>query len=689
MRKVVMLVSFWVGRGQRSGPVRLVGGDPRALVAGVVLLFLLSLQAPILGQSLDFAFPLGGTGDDGGSDMVLDSSGNIYVSGGFSGTVDFDPGPGVFELTGGGGFLAKYDNSGAFQWVIPAVGGRIALDGGGNIYLTGGFSGTVDFDPGPGVFELTSGGSLDIFVAKLDNSGTFQWAHSMGGTAGWESGLDVAVDSSTNSCVVTGGEPILVAKYDSAGSLEWEFWVALAGGGSWGTGVAVDGVGSVYLTGNGNGDFDPGPGVFEFTSYPGGSLAKYSSSGAFEWAFRTGGQSDVDSRVALDGSDNVYVTSSFDGTQDFDPGPGVFELTTDVGLDMFLAKYDSSGGFHWAVSASGPGNEYFVHLAVDDSGNSYVGGLFDGETADFSGTMFTNQGMGHDAFLASYDSSGKLQWALSVGGPESDGTGGVAADSMGNAYVTGTFGATVDFDPGPGVFNLTSAGGSDIFVAKYNPPPTCEAGASYVAECAGATTTVDLDGSASFDPGGEPLEYSWTTDCPGGSFDDSTSATPTLSVDSSSGALVECTVSLTVTDVVGNAVTCSADVTVEDTTPPEITCQDPLILSLFIEETPIHGRQAWKTVRIPTDEKSGYSKQTVWIDLQYLSPVRIEYFDRKGDLQKTADFVGYQRYGTYWRPTEISIVNHQTKKSSRLIWKERKLQVELDESEFDQDELDS
>lgn len=105
-----------------------------------------------------------------------------------------------------------------------------------------------------------------------------------------------------------------------------------------------------------------------------------------------------------------------------------------------------------------------------------------------------------------------------------------------------------------------------------NQPPTCDANGPYSAECAGATTSVLLDGAGSSDPDNDPLTYSWTTDCPGGTFSDPTSSTPTLTLDTSGVCNLTCNVALTVSDGNGGISSCSSTVTILDTTPPAITC---------------------------------------------------------------------------------------------------------------------
>src|SRR5260221_867783 len=136
-------------------------------------------------------------GNVGGSSISVDASGHVYATGYFSLTVDFDPGPGSFNLTAPGAmqafdiFVSKSDSLGNFLWAKgfggqgPDVGNAIALDASANIYSTGEFRDTVDFDPGPGTLDLISvpNDLTNMFILKLDSSGNFLWAKSFGGAA--------------------------------------------------------------------------------------------------------------------------------------------------------------------------------------------------------------------------------------------------------------------------------------------------------------------------------------------------------------------------------------------------------------------------------------------------------------------------------------------------------------------------
>ncbi|MBT6372369.1 MAG: hypothetical protein HOJ86_06840, partial [Acidimicrobiaceae bacterium] len=152
----------------------------------------------------------GGTNADYGYSVAVDSSGNVYTTGYFNGTVDFDPGAGTANLTSNGYkdvFVSKLDSSGNYVWAKNFggtgndMGYSVAVDSSGNVYTTGYFTGTVDFDPGAGTTNLVPNGSSDAFVSKLDSSGDLVWAKNLDvqivGFGQFDrTALSIAVDSS-------------------------------------------------------------------------------------------------------------------------------------------------------------------------------------------------------------------------------------------------------------------------------------------------------------------------------------------------------------------------------------------------------------------------------------------------------------------------------------------------------------
>jgi len=142
---------------------------------------------------LEWAKQMGSSDSNYSTAITVDNMGNVYTTGTFQGTIDFDPGPGVFNLTsidvynGGDIFIQKLDASGNFIWAKKMGGvawdksNSIAVDNFGNVYTTGAFIATVDFDPGPGTLNLVSVSFDDIFIQKLDASGNLLWVKQMGG----------------------------------------------------------------------------------------------------------------------------------------------------------------------------------------------------------------------------------------------------------------------------------------------------------------------------------------------------------------------------------------------------------------------------------------------------------------------------------------------------------------------------
>jgi hypothetical protein len=444
-----------------------------------------------------FAAGMGGTGNDSSGNIGVDASGNVYSAGHFVGMADFDPGPGTTILTGFGTFVQKLDGDGNFLWAKGTVGAgadAIAVDASGNVYVTGGFSGTVDFDPGAGTTNLTPAGGQDIFVQKLDSDGIFLWAVAMGGSE-TDAGRDITVDASGN--VYTTGKfegtadfdpgagtanlsafgsslsDVFVSKLDSSGVFVWAGGMGGSGSDE-GLDIAVDASGNVHTTGRmgGTGDFDPGAGTVNLIGNI--FVSKLNSSGSFLWAKAIDATSSgTGQNVALDNSGNVYTVGDFSATADFDPGAGMVNIDS-VGLtDVFIQKLDSTGNFLWAKTFGGKGSDIAYGIALDGSNNVYTTGDFN-LTVDFDpgvGTVnLTSNGL-RDIFIQKLDSSGNFVWAKVMGGTTNDIGYGIAVDASSNVFTTGDFGNTVDFDPGAGTTNLTSVGSADIYVHKLIEEP--------------------------------------------------------------------------------------------------------------------------------------------------------------------------------------------------------------------------
>jgi len=417
--------------------------------------------------------------------VAVDAFGNVYTTGTFSGTVDFDPGAGTSNLTSVGlddDFVLKLDSSGNYVWAKRFGNSEndksysVAVDTSGNVYTTGRFSGTLDFDPGVGTSNLTSAAYDDIFVSKLDSSGNYVWAKKFG-SSGDDWGASVAVDASGNVYATGFWNSIdaLVLKLGSAGNLVWTKTFAGAGE-QRGASIAVDVSGNVYTTGffENTVDFDPGVGTSNFTApylQADAFVSKLDSSGNYVWAkIFSGTDTKRSESVAIDASGNVYTAGYLYGTVDFDPGAGTSNLTSAGSGDVFVSKLDSSGNYVWAKKFGSSAIDSGASVAVDASGNVYTAGLFSG-TVDFdpgAGTQNLISAGLFDVFVSKLNTAGNYVWAKKLGGTSYDWGVSVAVDTSDNVYTAGLFSGTVDFDPGAGTSNLTSVTSTGFFVLQLD-----------------------------------------------------------------------------------------------------------------------------------------------------------------------------------------------------------------------------
>lgn len=476
----------------------------------VSLLFLLCIGF-VFSATAQWVKGFGGTRAEYGQAIAVDANGNVFVTGNFAGTADFDPGPGVFNLQSNCPcdvsnppksdiFLAKYNRDGNLVWAIGIgsgeadLGQAVSVDNAGNVYITGSFWNTADFDPGPGVHNLTSAGNYDIFLAKYDTDGNFLWANSYGSILA-DAGYGLKLDGAGNAFLVgsffgtvdfdpgpgvasynsNGNSDVFFAKYNASGGLIWAKDIEGTGEQN-GRSIDVDQSGNIYVTGTffGTSDFDPGPGTTTFTGA--GSkdpfFAKYTPDGDFLWAKTIGSFGDEEAiKIAADASGNLYASGYFVGTVDFDPGPGTTSLTSPSGLfDGFLLKLNTAGDFQWVIRVGNNQDDNTLSVAVDRTGNPYICGYFQG-TVDFDpGPATYNLTTPiSSAYFAKYNAAGNLVFAQKEGNPSDEAAYGIAVDATGNIYVTGYFTGSSTFETGTGSVSLTSAGNADVFLLKFQP----------------------------------------------------------------------------------------------------------------------------------------------------------------------------------------------------------------------------
>ena len=468
-----------------------------AFAVGLGLTASLMAQVPSYSSHKTF----GGTGNDAANKVLVDSNGNQVIFGSFTGTVDFDPNSGVYNLTSNGSddmFILKLDNLGNFLWA-KSIGGsgsdniyNAVINNQGDIIFAGIYQNTVDLDPGAGTFNLTAAGAQDFIVEKLDNNGNFIFCKVVSGpfsdivtnlkldsfgniySVGWFTGSSTDFDPGPNVFPLSAsGSDAFIWKLDPNGNLLWVKKIGGSGNDS-AIGLDIDQQGNVLVSGDfiSTTDFDPSSGVFNIT--PIGSndafVVKLDSNGGFIWAIRAGGSlSESASRIACDLNGSVYIGGNFNGTADFDPGNGTYNITSQGQNDIFLIKVDSGGNFQWAKSIGGSGQEGITDITLETGGHFYVSGIFQ-NTVDLdpglSVSSYTSAGL-DDSFYSLFDQNGNQVWVSTLGSSGNDAISNTLS-YQGSIYLAGAFNNTADFDPNSGIQNSTSNGLQDAFVLKLN-----------------------------------------------------------------------------------------------------------------------------------------------------------------------------------------------------------------------------
>lgn len=386
----------------------------RATVAAALLVVCTVVSSQAQEATWQWAKSAGSIGKDAFTATSRDAAGaNIFAAGRFTNTMLL--GAGILTSAGGTDVvLARYHPTGAVIWAIRFGGvgndapSAVTVDPQGNVYVVGAFENKMGF----GADTLTSVGGSDIFILKFTAGGDYLWSRRAGGP-----GNDVA------------------------------------------NAVALDPSGNVYVGG-----------VFRdsvrFASLPwlysaGGTdmcIAQYTPDGTAQWSLRAGGTgTDVLTAMAIN-TGGVYTTGSFTDTLTI----GADVLASAGSSDIFIGKYNTSGTPQWARRAGGVGIDAAYALALDISGDVLIGGTT-GDSAAF-GSVLTGRFGGQDGVIARYTSAGNAQWARVMGGVGDDNVMGIAVDSAGATYVAGYFSQTASIAGR----TLASAGGADVFAAKYS-----------------------------------------------------------------------------------------------------------------------------------------------------------------------------------------------------------------------------
>jgi PKD repeat protein len=370
-------------------------------------------------------------------DMRVNNVGEIFFTGKLKGNAYFQGT--TLQLNAGTltgcDYLAKLSSSGNCIWAYASytfvsVGYALDLDTQSNIYLSGTFLDSKDFDYKNGVVNLYSWSSTisNYYVASYDSTGSYRWAYRL---------------------ATLGVPEVKVSNNDK-----------------------------IWLNGdfNSNFDIDPGTATNYFTTTNATEfVTAYSSSGNYQFGYSFKGSGATKEKVtALDVDNNgtLIVAGMFTGTIDLDPTNASLAYTSSLDSNAYIASYTSLGGLLWANQIKGM--VYFKGIKFDNLGNIYATGYYTGavyfDVNNFPSSYQAASGGAEDIFIAKYNGSGVLQWVHTFGSAYDDQGKSLSIDQNGNVIIGGIFTTLIDFDPSTtGTFNLTTPQNiTSCFVAKYD-----------------------------------------------------------------------------------------------------------------------------------------------------------------------------------------------------------------------------
>lgn len=472
--------------------------------------------------TLDWAYSLGGAAIGLPRDIEVDKDGNVYVLGYFRFSADFDPGPGSSILQSEGIydlFLQKVNNQGELVWVKtwnvydntlpqdvePSRENFIEINSEGEIYISGYFNVTTDFDPGPGTYAITPEYPPELFfeqgfLLKLDSAGNFQWLKSYRDSSGYFDPIHIRLNSENKLVAVghlTGSydfDPgpdtltllssqlhsgICIGEYDAQGNFTWIKATGIIRGLGFNKALEIDSDDNLIIYGRfaDSADFDPGPGIWMMGKLnylkQNFFILKLDTDGNLIWAkWMNGPDSAFPLALTRDSQDNILISGRCTAGVDFNPGPDTLYLGVpgSGGTAGFLASYSSAGNLNWAYRF-GSGDMYINGIRTDKLNNIYGVGRNTSSNLDYDPGPAVNLGTGGTSFILCISQDKNFRWVTNLAlGP----VGGQAIDidSSGTLYTTGGFyGGSVDFDPGPGEWVLTAAPfTNDIYVQKLRQP---------------------------------------------------------------------------------------------------------------------------------------------------------------------------------------------------------------------------
>jgi hypothetical protein len=384
---------------------------------------------------------------DNGEGITTNSAGDVFITGVYSGETDFDPGLGqAIENTNGGEdiFVLKLTSLGEFAWV-KTFGGEmfdkskgIGVDENDNVYVSGFFNGSVDFDPGIGETILTSQGGNDNFMMKINPLGGLEWARSYGTESS-----DVAIDLHVSNS----GDSYITGTYE--GTMELDFGEEI-----------------VEITT----ESEFSRGIF---------MIQLTTDGYLENVISISGEQNMTGyAISADEEGNFYLGGELYGEADFDPGLDETILSSEGFSDAYIAKYNSNAELIWAKSLQSDESILCYSIDTDSQGNVFTSGYFETAT-DFDPDPETEFILNESpenatgAFVSVLDADGNFVNALEFGGVNFLDFHGVGVDQEDNIYAAGAFENTVDLNPADGIEEeVSSAAFRDNYIIKFTAVPT-------------------------------------------------------------------------------------------------------------------------------------------------------------------------------------------------------------------------
>lgn len=399
---------------------------------------MLLLSVSSWSQNYNWFKTFGGSGDDRITHMLMDSNGDLLISGTFQNTVDFDPSSNLEEHTSNGWndvFVAKYDTTGALIWVKTFGGSEwdysnaFFVDASDNIYVGGNYGSTMDIDPGIGVTTLVPSGGLSAYLVKLNSNGEYEWSKNLTG------GTDLRINS-----IKEGPQGIV------------------CGGSFWGTSQFNNEGTSVTMTSDGSQD------VYVLTVDVAGNFVQVNQIG-------NGGQN-IPRGFDVDETGNIYITYEFEGSIDVDPGPGTTTIvaTNSTSYGQILAKYNQTMELIWVKAPAFPTYSQFRQLEVNSADEIvFIGYFKDSIQFNLYGdpAWYISNG-DDDLFIGKINAIGEIQWLRTFGNDSEDDTGKLHIDEIGNIYLFDSFQGTIDTDLGTSTNDATSVGNSDMYILKLD-----------------------------------------------------------------------------------------------------------------------------------------------------------------------------------------------------------------------------